>query len=58
MDMFNDTPDAYARVDAAVKAAAQASRLAYYMVISCGGVPPEVPRIPVYYETFWDVASP
>jgi len=58
MDMFDETPQGYARVEDAIKAAAEASRMAYYMVMSCGGIPPEVPRIPLYYETFWDIASP
>ena len=58
MDMFNDTPEAYARVADAMKAAAQASRFAYYVAMSCGAVPPDVPNIPNYTEEFWDVSSP
>lgn len=58
MDMFNDTPQAYTRVETAMKAAAQASRQAYYMAMSCGAVPPDVPNIPGYTEEFWDIASP
>jgi hypothetical protein len=58
MAAFNDTPEAYARMSAAMKAAADAGRAAYYMAMSCGAVPPDVPNIPVYSEEFWDVASP
>jgi hypothetical protein len=58
MDMFNDTPAAYDRVASAIKAAAAASRAAYYMAMSCGAVPPDVPNIPNYTEEFWDVSSP
>ena len=58
MAAFNDTPEAYSRMSAAMKAAADAGRAAYYMAMSCGAVPPEVPNIPVYSEEFWDVASP
>lgn len=58
MDMFNDTPQAYTRVAEAMKAAADASRFAYYVAISCGAVPPDVPNIPNYTEEFWDVSSP
>ena len=58
MAAFNDTPEAYSRMSAAMKAAADAGRAAYYIAMSCGAVPPEVPNIPVYSEEFWDVASP
>lgn len=58
MAAFNDTAEAEARMSAAMKAAADAGRAAFYMAISCGAVPPDVPNIPVYSEEFWDVASP
>ena len=58
MDMFNESPEAFARIETALKAAAEASHFAYYMIMSCGGVPPEIPNIPIYTETFWDIASP
>ncbi len=58
IDMFNETPEASARVADAMKAAAEASRFAYYVAMSCGAVPPDVPNIPNYTEEFWDVSSP
>lgn len=57
IDLFIDTPEGNARVINAVNAAAKPGRLGWYKMLSCGGIPPEVPRVPGYYETFWDIAS-
>jgi hypothetical protein len=57
IDLFIDTPEGNDRVINAVNATKEINRLAYYKLMSCGGVPPEVPRLPGYYETFWDIAS-
>jgi hypothetical protein len=40
-------------IDQAAKAAARA----YNLAKDCGGVPPDVPNIPGYSETFWEIAS-
>jgi len=45
-------------LNAAMAAAAEAAARAYNQLNSCGGVPPAVPNIPGYFETFWDIASP
>jgi hypothetical protein len=55
--LFNDTPESNARMTNAIDAAARAGRPAYYKMMTCGGNPPEVPRVPGYFETFWDIAS-
>lgn len=57
IDLFIDTPQGNDRVINAVNAAAKPGRLGWYKMLSCGGHPPEVPRVPGYYETFWDIAS-
>jgi hypothetical protein len=57
IDLFIDTPQGNDRVINAVNAAAKPGRLGWYKMLSCGGSPPEVPRVPGYYETFWDIAS-
>jgi len=57
MAIFVDTPEGQGRVINAINAAAKAGRPAWYKMMSCGGIPPEVPRVPGYFETFWDIAS-
>jgi len=57
IDLFIDTPQGNDRVINAVNAAAKPGRLGWYKMLSCGGNPPEVPRVPGYFETFWDIAS-
>lgn len=54
---FIDTPQGNDRVINAINAAAKAGRPALEKMILCGGSPPEVPRVPGYFETFWDIAS-
>jgi hypothetical protein len=41
----------------AMNYAAIAAAAAYNQAKACGGVPPDVPDIPHYSETFWDIAS-
>ena len=57
INRFIDTPQGNDRLINAINAAAKAGRLGWYKMLSCGGIPPEVPRVPGYYETFWDIAS-
>jgi hypothetical protein len=57
INRFIDTPQGNDRVINAVNAAAKPGRLGWYKMLSCGGNPPEVPRVPGYFETFWDIAS-